>query len=200
MKRRILALLGSLSLAAFLMVVALWLPSLGTREPLGVTPASDASVLAMVNDEPVALDVWRQQYLLDQVMSQLSGQPLPTPRETLERLVNDALLLQAYPAVRVATAQDISQHIAQLETAWGFSEALLVAHLEAAGLRREVLTRTVAQLLAVEDAQVQLEVTGADLEAWLRDVRQRASIEIDESLFAELTPPVAPTFTPHPDR
>jgi hypothetical protein len=200
MKRRMLALVGALSLAALLMVMVLWLPNLEMWKPPDVTSTSETIALAVVNGEQVALDMWRQQYLLDQVMSRLTGQPTPTPAGTLDRLINNVLLLQAYPSDEVAADQDVARHIAQLKTAWGFDEAILCAHLEAAGLSREVLTRTIAQLLAVEAAQAQLEATGADPEMWLQDARRRAKLQIDESLFADITPPLAPTPTPHPDR
>ncbi len=199
MKRRILALVGALSLAAFLMVIALWLPTRQSRESLRPTSTPAAIALAVVNDERITLDMWREQYLLDQVMNRLSGQPTPTPGETLDRLINNVLLLQAYPPDTGAAEQEVPQHIAQLKAAWGFDETILHAHLEAAGLKRDVLTRTVAQLLAVESAQAQLEASGADLDPWLRDARQRANLKIDESPFAEITPPVAPTLTPRPD-
>jgi hypothetical protein len=155
--------------------------------------------LAVVNGERVVLDVWREQYLLDQVMSRLSGQPAPTPRETLERLINSTLLLDAYPPGEEIAGRDVSQRMAQLKAVWGVDETVLRTRLEAVGLSREVLTHTVAQLLAVESAQAQLKATGADLDTWLQDARRRAQLRIDESLLADVTPPIAPTSTPRPD-
>lgn len=203
MKRRMLALVGALILAALLMVMALGFPKRGSREVSKVTPTPEGAsmdvALAVVNGERVVLDVWREQYLLDQVMSRLSGQPAPTPRETLERLINSTLLLDAYPPGEEIAGRDVSQRMAQLKAVWGVDETVLRTRLEAVGLSREVLTHTVAQLLAVESAQAQLKATGADLDTWLQDARRRAQLRIDESLLADVTPPIAPTSTPRPD-
>lgn len=203
MKRRMLALVSALILAAFLMVMALGFLKRGAREVSKVTPTPEGAsidvALAVVNGERVALDVWREQYLLDQMLSRLSGQPAPAPKETLERLINSKLLLQAYPPDEEIAGRDVSQRMAQLKAAWGVDETVLRTRLEAVGLTREVLTHTVAQLLAVESAQAQLKASGADLDTWLQDARQRAELRIDESLLADVTPPILPTFTPQPD-
>jgi hypothetical protein len=74
-------------------------------------------------------------------------------------------------------------------------DATLDAHLSAAGLAGDVLTRTLKRLLLVESAQAQI-AAEEDPTAWLTRAREKAQIKIDEALFARITPPVALTPTP----
>jgi len=194
--KRISGLIVVLALAGLLVLGALFLLD---REPQVRPPATPTPVdtpLAFVDDQAIGLNFWAQAYLLDQVMSHLAGQPSPAPRETLERLINELLLLERYSPEEMPPEADVVQRVAALEMTWGVDAATVDAHLAAAGLSREVLASTVARLLLVESAQAKLVASGEDPQAWISDARAAHQVRVEEALFSQLVPPVALTPTP----
>jgi len=67
----------------------------GTAIASQVSPSSlSPDTIAVVNGEPVTRAEWLKIAALDRAMSQLSGQPSPSAEATLDRLVNQRLVLQ----------------------------------------------------------------------------------------------------------
>lgn len=162
-----------------------------TRRPTP-TPAIDDTPLARVGDQVIGLNFWAEQYVLDQVMSRLAGQPNPDARATLERVINETLLLQAYMPENHPTEAEVETYIETLLAAWDTDEATLLAHLQAAGLTRDHLVQSLRRLLLVSRARALLP-TDMEPSAWVNEARETTSIHIDEALFAAIAPPIAPT-------
>ena len=198
-KARVAGLLAVLVIAGGLLLGSLFLLS---QEPQVVptpTPTPTDVALATVAGEIIGVNFWAEQYRLDQVMSRLAGQAPPAPRETLERLINETLLLHSYRPPDPPPDAAVQQRIAAFKSNWGIDDATLAAQLRAADLPRAVLTRTMRRLLIVEAAQAQL-AASQDPSEWMAHQREQAAIEIDEARWAELTSALAPlpTLAPSP--
>ncbi len=194
MNRRVLYLVVVMVLTVGLVGVALTLLARAPQPLPPATPTPEDVPIATVNGEVIGFRYWVEQCLLDQVMSRLAGRASPPPRETLDRLINEALLLQAYPPAESPTDEAVTQRIRELEGGWGIAPATLDAHLQAAGLSRQVLRRTVRHLLMVEAAQRQLP---PDVEPtqWVKRARQEAEIWVDEARLAQTRIPIVPLPT-----
>jgi len=192
-------------------------PPTGTpsAEDLGETDASE--VVATVNDQPITRQTWQRVAQLDLVMSRLAGQPLPTAEETLDRLVNEIIVLEGVDQSPAPTRQEVEARVSTLATAWNVTDARIEAALQEAGLTRTDLTDRVSRLLQVEAALHQLKEQKDDLNGWLVQARAKAEIGLYRSLVdipVEAVEPVAtatpaqpaptavsqaPTFAPPPD-
>ncbi|MBN1487101.1 MAG: hypothetical protein JW981_05620 [Anaerolineae bacterium] len=197
MTRRITGVIAVLLIAGLLGGGAFILLNQAPQAP----PPTPEPTLATVEEQVISVDYWTERYLVDQIMSHLAGKPSPSPRETLDRLINEALLLQAYPPEREITTEEVEQRLATLQTTWDVNDATLNTQLKSSGLSRSIVTHTVKQLLVVETAQRQLEATGADVATWLTEARESHKIRVDEALFARTAPPVAamPALAPATD-
>ncbi len=169
-----------------------------------LTPPADPPV-ALVNGEPIGQNFWAEAALVDQVMSGLAGVPAPSPEETLDRLINEVLVLQAVPSYETPPEAEVEAQIAALEAAWGVTDEQAASALEAVGLGREALVRTVARLLTVQQAQGALEAEGHRIEDWLARQRGQAQIVIYQERVAALpllsslpSPFPLPSPTPEP--
>jgi hypothetical protein len=170
-------------------------PASADVSPLA-TPA--ASVVASVNGRPISHAFWTEAVLLDQVMNQLAGQPTSQPDETLERLINEELVLQAFPPAQVPSTEQIEQQIAQFERVLGISDADVAAALENVGLGRGALERTVERVLVIQQGLQALQSQGHETAEWLTEQRASADITIGErSLNPNLSDiPVAQSQSP----
>lgn len=172
------------------------------REPtepvLAITPAaspqSDEPIVASVDGRAISRSSWQEAVLLDQVLSGLAGQPAPTPDETLWRLIDQELVLQA-TSEQEPTAEQVEAHIAALEQSWGVDDSAVVAVLERTGLERATFERAVGRLLMVQAGLETLREQGYDTDAWLEERRNDADIQIFESVAAL---PVPTTQSPVP--
>ncbi len=159
---------------------------------------SDDPVVASVAGRPIRYSLWLEAVLLDQVMSELAGQPVPAPDETLQRLINEELVLQAIPPEQKPTANQIEARIAALEQTWGVDNAAVVTALEEVGLTRTAFERAVGRLLTVQAGLEILQSQGHDTKAWLEKQHYSAEIQIFESVatpaFSGAQSPVATPF------
>jgi hypothetical protein len=175
----------------------------GEPSPM-ITPtiptSSDDVAVAGIDGRPIPQSFWMEAVLLDQVMSGLSGQPAPAPDETLQRLINEELVLNGSQPEQEPTAEQIETRITALEQAWGVDDAAVVTALERVGLTRAAFERAVGRLLAVQAGMEALESQGHDTTAWLEEQRARTEIVIHEEVKDVSVPyaPVAqsPTATP----
>jgi hypothetical protein len=171
----------------------------GEPDPM-ITPAipipSDDPVVASVDGRPITQSFWLEAVLLDQVMSGLAGQPAPAPDETLQRLINEELVLQASSPEQQPTAEQIEARIAALEQSWGVDDAAVVTALKKVGLTRAALERTVGRLLAVEAGMEALERQGYDTTAWLEEQRASAQIVVHREFKDVAVPYVPPAPAP----
>jgi hypothetical protein len=151
-----------------------------------VTPAG--TVIARVNDAPITQDEWRVALLLDGVMSRLTRQPMPSAEETLQRLINERLLLHAAQLDRVSLPlSEAEARIRQIQHAFGISDQQLDGTLAFDGLRRTDLVRRTARLILVERAIEILHTRHGDLDSWLAQARADSSIVVYPGVSAPPT-------------
>jgi hypothetical protein len=73
-------------------------------DPLAsVEPTPPEEIIVTVNSQIIARDARQQATRLEAVMSRLAHQPIPSAEETLDRLVNEILVLAAAIATPAAT-------------------------------------------------------------------------------------------------
>ena len=104
-------------------VLLLALLGRGPDEPVSMitpsfpTPADDP-IVSSVDGRSIRHSLWMEAVLLDQVMSGMAGQPAPAPSETLQRWVNEELVLQAIPPEQAPTAEQVEEQIAETDMPW----------------------------------------------------------------------------------
>ena len=162
-----------------------------TITPTTPTP-SEGPVVASVDGRPIRYSFWMETILLDQVMSGLAGQPAPTRDETLQRLINEELALQAFPPEQEPTVDQVEARIAALEQTWGVDDAAVVTALVEAGLDRAAFERATRRLLAVQASLEALQSRGHDTKSWLEEQRASAEIVINEE-FENVAAPGLPS-------
>lgn len=155
-------------------------------------PTSGDPIVAQVNTETIRLSTWRETVMLDQIMSGLAGQPAPVPEETLQRMVNEALVLQKLPPAQAPTQEAIERQITAMAQTWAVEDETLTAELEAAGLSRADMERAVDRLLRVQSGLETFE-SQAEVNEWLTAQRTEGNVQIFEENLAALTVP-----TPRP--
>ncbi len=181
------AFIGALGLLAVLLLLA---QSPGSRKPAASpTPhlvKSTPQIVATVDDEPIHLDEWRRTVALDRAMSELVGQLPPDPEETLDRLINQRLILRAAEQAGLPTADEADAEawvVSFLEKA-KLEETALEKSLNAVGLTRDDLVGgLVPRLMDVERALEALPPDG-DSAAWVADLRGQARVVVFESVSA----------------
>ena len=200
-RRWIEVLLAGGGAALFLLLVVLLLSQGGLAPAPPPTPAPTSPAdppVAMVNGQPIGVNLWAEAVLIDQVMSGLAGLPAPSPEETLEQLINQVLVLQAVPSTDPPSDQEVEAYIATLEAGWGVSDEQVVQALEAVGLDREAWKRAVARLLTVQRGQEALTAEGASVGEWLAQERERAEVVIYRERMAQAFAALSPSPTPTP--
>lgn len=169
----------------------------GTAIASQVSPSSlSPDTIAVVNGEPVTRAEWLKIAALDRAMSQLSGQPSPSAEATLDRLVNQRLVLQL--AGKIAASDSLAaERLALLQQNWRADDATVNRMLSSAGLARQDLVAEVQRLLVVEAYLKQIAAT-QDPAAWLAARRAHAQVGIYADLTESAPTPVAQATAPAP--
>jgi peroxiredoxin len=183
-----------------------------TALPSSITPSpapspsapgtADDTVVATVNDRRIYYKTWQEATSLDRVMDGLAGHSAPSAEETLERLINEILVLQAANLEGATVAEaDIEKRIAALETAWKVSDEQVATALQEAGLERQALVRRTGRLLLVEQGLATIAAERGDANAWLVQARREAQIGLYMPLASSPAPPsttlrAGPSITP----
>jgi len=158
------------------------------------TTSPEDEVVATVNGQKITQQTWNKAARLDAVMNQLTSQPLPTAEETLDRLVNEIIVLEAITATSKPPspgAAEIEARVLALEQNWRVTEADVGAALEKVSLTRDDLNERVGRLIQVEAGLNQLAAQQNDLNAWLAQARASAEIGLYRPLVDSA--PVEPT-------
>jgi hypothetical protein len=163
--------------------------------------ATDELVAATVNGTEVVYSTWAETFAIDQVMSGIAGQPAPTAEETLQRLINEQLLLQSMPSLPAPGSDDVDAYIVALQSTWQVDNAALSTALERVDLDRAALERSITRLLLVEAGLHALHDRGEDPDQWLQAQRASARIIVMDdlatpSISVALLPSAAPLATP----
>ena len=179
---------------------------LPTPAPPTPTPDPAQEVVARVGEQRITFADWAVAFYLDALMSRLSGQPAPAANETLDRLVNDVIILAAAEEEGIAASKaDVEARIALLEATWNLTDEHVAAELAALSLTRELWSNAIARLLAVERylnevvwASVTAEGQANALGDWLQTHRAQTSIEVATRGLQPLlpTPMPVPSATP----
>jgi hypothetical protein len=170
-----------------------------------ITPAARSSpddpVVASVDGRPIHQSVWMEAVLLDQVMSGMAGQPAPSTDETLNRLIDQELVLEGFPPEQEPTAGQIEAQITALERTWGVGDDAMVTALEQIGLTRAQFEREIGRLLTVQASLEALESQGHEPTDWLEEQRASADIVINEEFLDVAVPhvPIAQALIATPE-
>jgi hypothetical protein len=154
------------------------------------TPADDP-IVASVDGRSIRHSLWMEAVLLDQVMSGLAGQPAPASGETLQRLIDQELVLHTTPPEQAVTAEQVEAQITVLEQTWGVDDAAVVVALEKVGLTRAAFEQAVGRWLMVQAGMEALQGQGYDTTAWLEEQRASADIVLNEE-FKNVAVPYIP--------
>jgi hypothetical protein len=178
----------------------------GAPAPMVASPTltiDEDPTVASVNGRPIKRSSWMQAALLDQVMSGIAGQPAPTSDETLQRLINEDLLLSTFPPEQPPTTEQIEAQIARLENSWNVTDEAVTLALDNIGLDRPAFVQAIGRLLIVQASLDALQAQGYHISTWLEEQRASAEIvfdaELDSVVAAQLpaspTPPQTPLST-----
>jgi hypothetical protein len=115
---------------------------------------------------------------LNKVLSEFAGQESLSRGETLQRLINQEILLQGTPLENELTDHDVAEYIGGMQTAWDVDEATMLSRLAAVGIERDFLERTVHRLLSVQAAVESVESEGQSVSEWLVKLEEDADITI----------------------
>lgn len=181
------AFVGSLGLLAVLLLFFAQPPRPTAPTTIPATPTP--KTIAMVDDEVITIDKWQQAVALDQAMSGLVGQESPSPEETLNRLINERLVLRAAEKAGLVQANKdrAEAWLASFLTSWDLDVLRLEQALSGVGLtRNELLNEIIPRLLSVESALAELPPSG-EAEAWVADLRSKAKVTLLEN-FTPLAP------------
>jgi peroxiredoxin len=144
---------------------------------------------------------WRTANLLDSVMSRLAGRPMPSAEETLERMINEILVLRAANMEGVTLPMaEAEARVQQTLVGFNLTEPQLLDALASSGLSRRDLTQRMARLILVERALQVLGVRYPDMDGWLAQARADSDIVLyrNGEPTVEATAQVA--ISPTPDR
>lgn len=144
--------------------------------------ASDQELVATVNNVSITRQEWRLATRLDAVMSRLAAQPIPTAEETLDRLINEILVLNAVKSAPTPEQTEVQTRIEALANSWRISDDTVTTALADSNLSRADLSARVGRLLQVESALSQLTAQKGDLNQWLQEVRANSEIGLYRSL------------------
>jgi hypothetical protein len=178
----------------------------GAPTPMVASPVptiDEDPTVASVNGRTIKRSSWMQAALLDQVMSGIAGQPAPTSDETLQRLINEDLLLSAFPPEQPPTTEQIEAQIVRLENSWNVTDDAVMLALDNVGLDRPAFVQAIGRLLIVQAGLDALQAQGYHISTWLQEQRTSAEIvfdaELDSVVAAQLpaspTPPQTPLST-----
>ncbi len=155
------------------------------------TVTADANAVASVNGAPISRAEWQKAVAIDRAMGQLAGQPPPNAEVTLDRLINQRLVLQQTADKIIAsdagTEARAQERLAQLEQNWRADDAAVDRALASVNLSRQDLLAEIKRLLVVESYLKQVQ----DAAGWLAAQRAQAQVGVLTELAA---PPVTPTL------
>jgi peroxiredoxin len=165
------------------------------------TPSPNSSrtdVVASVNGEPVSRSDWQRALALDRAMSALSGQPAPSPEASLQRLINERLVLQdASPTGFTATTNEATMRLQTLLRRWNKDDSALDRVLAEHDLTRDDALEAIRRLLIVEAHLARLG-SQDDIGRWMAEYRQRARVGLYTSFSVPPTPMVLAPTSPEP--
>jgi peroxiredoxin len=171
------------------------------RETLPATAARlslSPDVAAVVDGQAITRAEWQQIAALDRALSQIAGQPPPDAEATLDRLINERLvLMQAGSGAFAIGSSEAEERLAALTRQWGVDDVAFNQALSSSGLTRDDVLDAVQRLMTVEAVLNDIAAT-QDSNAWMSALRRQAHIEVHADLAAIAPAPAAPPAAPTP--
>jgi len=227
MSRRLWLALLTLTIALLVGGIVLWLlnrptrplpPTLPVDQPPApvvrqASPVPEEDIAAWINRNPVPRAALMQRQAVDRALNTLLGLPTDDEATSLDRLLNEALVVQAAQAAGFTVSPEfaLAERNALL-AAYGKSEAELDAALQAEDLSLTAFDAYFMQLLTVRDfTAIQAAAQGITSEAYILGLREANDVQIAARGMAAastatippeppatLPPTLAPTATPTP--
>ncbi|PJF46832.1 MAG: hypothetical protein CUN48_11795 [Candidatus Thermofonsia Clade 3 bacterium] len=173
-------------------------PRTGWRPPPAAPTSTAQIIVAEVDGEVVTREEWQRALALDRAMSALAGQSAPTPEASLQRLVNERLVLrEARAAGLAATPDQATARLRALLRRWNKDEASFDAALAREGVPQSDALDAIRRLLVVEAYLARLG-SEADAQQWMAERRRRAKVGLYASFSAPPTPSVLAAALPTP--
>ncbi len=190
-----------LSMAITVLLVSCTTPA-ALPPPVALTPftapPSPQTTVAEVDGEAITREEWQRALALDRAMSTLAGQSLPTPEESLQRLINERLALrEARMANFTATPDQAAVRLQTLLRRWDRNELALDVVLAQHELSRADVLDAIRRLLIVE-AYLAHFGSEADAQRWMAERRQRAKVGLYVSFSVPPMPTVLTAALPKP--
>jgi peroxiredoxin len=161
---------------------------LSPGRPSGAEPATViADAVASVDGDPISRVEWQKAVAIDRAMSQLAGQTAPNAEVTLDRLINQRLVLRQAGNKISASDANATERLASLQQNWRADDAAVDRALASVNLSRQDLLAEIKRLLVVESYLKQMQ----DAAGWLAAQRAQAQVGVLTELAA---PPVTPTL------
>ena len=162
----------------------------------GPTPApttsatfvADANAVASVDGDPISRAEWQKAVAIDRAMSQLAGQTFPDAEVTLDRLINQRLVLRQAGNKISASDANATERLVSLQQNWRADDAAVDRALASANLSRQDLMAEIKRLLVVESYLKQVQNPAG----WLAAQRAKSQVGV----LADLSVPVAQVPTP----
>jgi hypothetical protein len=151
------------------------------------TVTADANAVALVDGDPISRVEWQKAVAIDRAMSQLAGQTAPNAEVTLDRLINQRLVLRQAGNKISASDANATERLASLQQNWRADDAAVDHALASVNLSRQDLLAEIKRLLVVESYLKQVQ----DAAGWLAAQRAQAQVGVLTELTA---PPVTPTL------
>ena len=138
------------------------------------TVVAGANVIASVDGDPISRPEWQKAVAIDRAMSQLAGQNSPNAEVTLDRLINQRLVLRQAGNKISASDANAAERLASLQQDWRVDDAAVDLALVSVDLSRQDLLAEIKQLLVVEAYLKQQQ----NPTAWLAAQRAQAQVGI----------------------
>lgn len=174
-------------------------PVPATVENQGSEPSASTAAAVAIRVDGVEISHAEVEWAtaVDGVMNSLAGQPVPSQVETLNRYVNDVLLLKEAGLQDAEVGVDeATQRLEQLRSSMGFTQDQVAQALEAGGVTQDDLVRRLGHLMLVERAIRDLGKLHPDLDAWLSQERAGADIWVNEEYTSASSPAEVVTESP----
>jgi hypothetical protein len=142
--------------------------------------------VASINGHTITQAYLQTATALNEVLSQLAGQPSLGGEVTLQRLIKQEVVLQGTSLEDELTQQDVEDYIGRMQEAWDIDEETMLLELGAAGVERTFLEQTIHRLLSVQAAVESVESEGQSISEWLAEQEAEADIRIHQEMAAQL--------------
>jgi parvulin-like peptidyl-prolyl isomerase len=171
---------------------------------IALPKSADAQVIGHVNQQPVTLERFEEEILLQQVRDRLANRPETevNSAELLNRMIGDLLLLQEASKAEVTVEQEeVESEVEAVLSRVNTSRSQMSQLLADQGLDWDVFERSILEYMTLRRFQEEVllvEVSaaerGAVLQNWMSETYSQAEIDFDPEFLQEVNSESLPTF------